>query len=96
MGGSIAGIAVTAVFSQRAFAEELGVEFPLLSDWSGEVCAAYGVRYDEWKGHAGLAKRALFVVDRGLTIRFAWSHDHAEVIPDLQPVRSAVRQASGD
>jgi glutaredoxin-dependent peroxiredoxin len=82
-GASVVGIAVTATFSQMAFAEHLGVSFPLLSDWGGETAEAYGVRYDVWKGHAGLAKRSLFVVDQGGTIRYRWLSDDALVVPDL-------------
>ena len=33
-------------FANRAFAKEIGVTFPLLSDWGGAVTRAYGV-YDE-------------------------------------------------
>ena len=42
------GVAVTATFSQQRFAAELGLGFPLLSDWNREVSAAWGVAYDEW------------------------------------------------
>jgi glutaredoxin-dependent peroxiredoxin len=80
---SVVGIAVTATFSQMAFAEHLGVSFPLLSDWGAETAEAYGVRYDVWKGHAGLAKRSLFVVDREGMIRYRWVTDDALVVPDL-------------
>lgn len=86
-GARIAAIAVTATFSQMAFAKHLGVDFPLLSDWGGETCAAYGVRYDVWKGHAGLAKRSLFVIDREGVIRYRWVTEDALVLPNLdEPV----------
>lgn len=84
MGGSIAAVAVTATFSQMAFAKHLGVSFPLLSDWSRETCGAYGVRYDVWKEHEGLAKRSLFVIDRGGVIRYRWVSEDALVTPDEQ------------
>jgi len=85
--GGVAAIAVTATFSQMAFAEHLGVPFPLLSDWGGSTCEAYGVRYDEWKGHAGVAKRSLFVVGRDGLIRYRWVTDDALVLPELdQPL----------
>ncbi len=84
MGGTIAAIAVTATFSQMAFAEHLGVPFPLLSDWGRDTCEAYGVRYDVWKEHDGLAKRSVFVIDRGGTIRYRWVSDDALVTPDLE------------
>ena len=33
-------------FANKAFAKEIGVTFPLLSDWGGAVTRAYGV-YEE-------------------------------------------------
>ena len=82
-GAGLAAIAVTATFSQLAFSEHLGARFPMLSDWGGSTSEAYGVRYDEWKGHAGVAKRSLFVVDRDGVIRYRWVTDDALVMPDL-------------
>lgn len=80
---SVAAIAVTATFSQMAFAEHLGIGFPLLSDWGGRTAEAYSVRYDAWRGHEGLAKRSLFVIDRDGIIRYRWVTDDALVLPDL-------------
>jgi peroxiredoxin len=84
MGGGIAAVAVTATFSQMAFAKHLDVPFPLLSDWGRDTSAAYGVRYDVWKEHDGLAKRSLFVIDREGTIRYRWVTDNALETPDIE------------
>jgi peroxiredoxin len=86
LGADVLAIAVTATFSQQAFAASLGVDFPLLSDWDRVVCAAYGVQYDVWKGHRGLAKRAVFIVDREQIVRYRWVTDDALVLPDLDEV----------
>lgn len=85
-GGQVLGIAVTATYSQQAFARSLGVDFPLLSDWDRTVCGAYGVRYDTWKGHTGLAKRAMIVVGTDGVVRYRWSTDDAAVLPDLDEI----------
>ena len=82
-GGSIAAVAVTPTFSQMAFAQHTGVPFPLLSDWGGRVARAYGVLYDEWKGHTEVAKRSVFVIDGERTIRYSWVTDDALVLPPL-------------
>ncbi len=92
LGAEVLAVAVTATFSQQAFAASLGVDFPLLSDWDRSVCAAYGVRYDVWKGHAGPAKRSVFVIDRGGTVRYRWATDDALVLPDLDAVVAALRE----
>ena len=94
LGADVLAVAVTATFSQQAFAAQLGVDFPLLSDWDRTVCGAYGVRYDVWKGHAGLAKRSVFVLDRDGTVRYRWVTDDALVLPDLDAVVAAVRELS--
>ena len=93
LGAGLAGIAVTATFSQQAFAQSLGIEFPLLSDWERGICGAYGVRYREWKGHSGLAKRSVFVISTDAVIRWAWVTDDALRTPDMAAVVQAVRDA---
>ena len=95
MGGQIAGIAVTATFSQMAFAKHLGVPFPLLSDWGRETCSAYGVRYGTWKEHDGLSKRSLFVIDRGGTIRYRWVTEDALITPDPEDALEVLRSLAG-
>ncbi|MCV2488886.1 redoxin domain-containing protein [Geodermatophilus sp. YIM 151500] len=92
LGADVLAVAVTATFSQQAFADALGVDFPLLSDWDREVCAAYDVRYDVWKGHRGLAKRSLFVVGRDATVRYRWVTDDALVLPDLDEAVAVLRE----
>jgi peroxiredoxin len=91
LGADVLAIAVTATFSQQAFAESLGVDFPLLSDWDREVCAAYGVQYDVWKGHRGLAKRSVFVVDTDQVVRYRWVTDDALVLPDFDEAVAVLR-----
>jgi glutaredoxin-dependent peroxiredoxin len=95
MGGCIAAIAVTATFSQMAFAKHLGVPFPLLSDWGRETCAAYAVRYDVWKEHDGLAKRSLFVIDGHGTIRYRWVTDDALETPVIDDALEVMASLAG-
>ena len=96
LGGRIAAIAVTATFSQMAFAEHLGAPFPLLSDWGRETCAAYGVRYDVWKEHDGLAKRSVFVIDGDGTIRYRWVTEDALVEPSWDEPIDVLAGVAGD
>jgi peroxiredoxin (alkyl hydroperoxide reductase subunit C) len=46
--------------SNKAFAEKIGVTFPLLSDWKRKVVKDYGIYNEE----TGYAARATFVVDK--------------------------------
>ena len=42
----VLGISMDSPFSNKAWAEKIGVTFPLLSDWGGDVTHKYGL-YDE-------------------------------------------------
>lgn len=81
-----------------AFAEQLGLPFPLLSDLNREVVREYGVMYTRElrhrEGFYGISKRAVFVVDRPGTIRYAWVTDNSLQEPDIEEVLSAVRQVA--
>ena len=94
LGGRVAAIAVTATFSQMAFTTHLVVGFPLLSDWGSATAEVYGVRYDTWKGHAGIAKRSIFVIDRDGVIRYRWVTDDALQLPDLGEALTALAETS--
>ena len=91
LGGEIVAVAVTGVFSQQAFAKSIGVDFPLVSDWNETATPAYGVQYDVWRGHEGVAKRSVFVIDRDGTIRYAWVTDNAFELPDFDAAIEALR-----
>ncbi|GAA5060057.1 peroxiredoxin [Thermocatellispora tengchongensis] len=61
-------VSVDSMFAQRAWAEQEGYEFAMLSDFwpHGEVARAYGV-FDEDKG---LAKRGTFIIDGEGVVRW--------------------------
>lgn len=92
LGASAVGIAVTATFSQQQFAKDLALRYPLLSDWNREVSTAWGVSYDVWKGHRGVAKRAVFVIDAEGVVRFRWVTHDAMVQPDYEAMLAALRR----
>jgi peroxiredoxin len=54
------GISLDDIETNKKFAQELGLEFALLSDTSGDAAKAYGVHNAE----RNIASRATFVVDK--------------------------------
>jgi peroxiredoxin len=63
----IVGISSNVTFSQRAFADFLKLNFPLLSDApDGKTMQAYGVYNPDRK----LAQRSYFIVDKQGIIRY--------------------------
>ena len=76
----VLGISVDSVHANEAWAKSMGgLSYPLLSDnWPhGHVTAAYGVL----RGISGLPERAIFVVDKGGTVRYVDIHDIKEQPP---------------
>jgi len=45
----VLGVSMDSWFSNKAFADQIGVSFPLLSDWGGKVTREYGVYKDEYQ-----------------------------------------------
>ncbi|HEV7450631.1 MAG TPA: peroxiredoxin [Pseudonocardiaceae bacterium] len=65
----VLAISVDSVYTLKAWSDQQGYDFPLLSDFwpHGKVAQDYGVFNDE----AGLANRGTFLVDIDGVIRFA-------------------------
>ncbi|HJR52177.1 MAG TPA: redoxin domain-containing protein [Gemmatimonadota bacterium] len=84
------GISVDSPFVTRRFREELGLPFPLLSDFNHDVGAEYDVLYEDYFGLRGVARRAAFVVGADGRIAYAWVGERDDVLPDFQALRRAL------
>jgi len=45
----VLGVSMDSPYANKAFADQIGVTFPLLSDWGGDVTREYGVYVDKYK-----------------------------------------------
>src|SRR6202045_2401969 len=45
----VLGVSMDSPFANKAFADQVGVTFPLLSDWGGELTRKYGLYVDKYK-----------------------------------------------
>ncbi len=45
----VLGVSMDSTFSNAAWAEKIGVTFPLLSDWGGDVTRQYGLYNPKYK-----------------------------------------------
>ena len=72
------GISVDTFFTLKAFQDQQQLTFPLLSDFNKQVIRDYGVFNEDMIGLRGIAKRAVFVIDKDGTVR------HAEVLEDAR------------
>ena len=65
MDSQVLGISVDSQYANKRYAEDLGVTYPLLSDFQREVSELYGILNEE----RGFANRTTFVVDMEGTIQ---------------------------
>ena len=72
------GISVDTFFTLKAFQDQQQLTFSLLSDFNKQVIRDYGVFNEDMIGLRGIAKRAVFVIDKDGTVR------HAEVLEDAR------------
>jgi peroxiredoxin (alkyl hydroperoxide reductase subunit C) len=56
----VLGVSMDSPFANKAFADQIGVKFPLLSDRDGEVTRNYGIFVEKYKA----ARRVNFLIDK--------------------------------
>ena len=56
----VLGVSMDSPYANKVFADQIGVTFPLLSDWGGEVTRKYGIYVDEYKA----ARRVNFLIGK--------------------------------
>ena len=86
----ILGISVDTFFALKAFHGNLGLQFPLLSDFNKQVIRDYGVFNEDMIGLKGIAKRAVFVLDRQGVVQFRQVLEDARLEPDYEQVFEAL------
>jgi peroxiredoxin len=72
------GISVDSFFALKAFHDQQKFTFPLLSDFNKQAIRDYGVFNEDMIGLKGIAKRAVFVLDKDGVVR------HREVLEDAR------------
>jgi mycoredoxin-dependent peroxiredoxin len=85
----VLGLSVDSVWSHKAFAEKMGIHYPLLADFypRGAVADKFGVYLTD----KGITGRAIAVIDRGG--RLAWFKNYdIPTVPDLQEVSEALKK----
>jgi peroxiredoxin len=88
----VLGISVDSFFALKAFQDREHLNFSLLSDFNKEVIRDYGVFNEDMIGLKGIAKRAVFVIDKDGVVRHAEVLDDARNEPDYGKVFKALGQ----
>ncbi|HEY2152596.1 MAG TPA: peroxiredoxin [Vicinamibacterales bacterium] len=72
------GVSVDTFFTLKAFQDAQKLTFPLLSDFNKVAIRDYGAFQEDMIGMKGIAKRAVFVIDKDGIVR------HREVLEDAR------------
>ena len=87
------GISVDTFFTLKAFHDDQKLAFPLLSDFNKQAIRDYGVFNEDMIGLKGIAKRAVFVLDKDGMVRHREVLEDARNEPDYQKALAAVAAA---
>ena len=88
------GISIDTFFTLKAFQGSQGYNFPLLSDFNKQAIKDYGVFNEDMIGLKGIAKRAVFVIDKDGIVRYKEVLDDARNEPNYDKVFSALASLS--
>jgi peroxiredoxin len=83
----VLGLSVDSVWSHKAFAEKMGIRYPLLADFQprGAVADKFGV----YLADKGITGRAIAIIDRKGNV--AWFKNYGiPVVPDIKEVSDAL------
>lgn len=83
----VLGISVDSAWSHKAYAEKMGIHYPLLADFHprGAVASRFGVYLEE----RGITGRAIAIVDRQGKVAWFKQYDIPQV-PDINEVQQAL------
>lgn len=88
----VLAISIDTPQSLARYKEDQKFNFTLLSDFNKEVIRSYDVIYEEYSlGMRGVAKRAVYVIDNEGYIRHQEVLENAGLMPDLEAIKSALR-----
>lgn len=87
----VIGISMDGKPALAAWAKQLGLTFPLAADFypQGKVVDLYGVRHA-----AGMAERALFIIDKHGKIAYIHVHRPVAEVPDEEELFEVLRKLS--
>src|SRR5580658_10471952 len=83
----VLGLSVDSTWSHKAFAEKMGIQYPLLADFQprGAVGSLFGV----YLADKGITGRAIAVIDRDGKLAWFKNYD-IPTVPDMKEVAEAI------
>lgn len=91
LNAEVFGISVDSPFSQKAWKEQEGLNFSLLSDFNRDVVQAYGASYGDSFPFHGVARRSAFVIDKAGVLQYVEVLDKATDLPDFDKINDTLQ-----
>lgn len=88
----VAAVSVDSPYSHRAWAAELDVPYPLLSDFSRELMTAYKIPPRDMRLLPAVTSRSAFLIDAGRILRYVWYDTERGGLPPVDEILEAARQ----
>ena len=94
LNAQVLGISVDPPFSQKAWADQHNLTFPILSDFGRQVVKQYGVPLPNMARMEGYvaAQRAVFIADKDGVVCYKWVADSPANEPDYDEIRRTLDQ----
>jgi mycoredoxin-dependent peroxiredoxin len=85
----VLGLSVDSTWSHKAWAEKMGIAYPLLADFHprGAVAGQFGAYLEE----RGITGRAIAIIDKAGKLAWFKQYD-IPVVPDIEEVKRALAQ----
>ncbi len=92
----VIGISVNDPFTNKAFAQNNNLNFPILSDYNREVVKLYSVFHENFgnlKGYT-VAKRGVFILDHNGVVVYKWVSDDPTKEPNYEELKKAAAKTT--
>jgi peroxiredoxin len=93
LGCKVFGVSLDSPFVTDTFRAELGIPFPILSDFNKTVSASYDALHADLMGLKGVTKRAAYVVGSDGRVSYAWEAEVPKTQVDFAAIKAAVAAA---
>ncbi len=94
LGAAVFGITIDSPFVTDKFRQLENLPFAILSDFNKSVAMQFGVLHEDLKGMKGIAKRAVFVVNRAGIVTYRWVTENPGEQIDFAALEAAVQAQS--
>lgn len=91
----VVSVSVDSPYCHRAWSRELGITFPMVSDFNRELCRAYDALGPGSPLLRETARRTAFVIDPEGLIRYVWYPPPEGGFPPIDEIISQTREIAG-